>query len=420
MDPAASGSDRAASLGTVRVAPAADLPLERLAARLQPLYSRFAVSERLLFTGHSHQAWPDVAREGLAEAFDVAAAHVDEKWPRVFARLEVLQDHLRSAYDDPDGAYTPAASTFDLVVRWLSALDVAARPRIVTTDAEFHSVARLLRRLEEEGLEVVRVAGSPVDSITERIAAALDRPTAAVIVSRVQYRSALVIPDVTGLAAVCRERGVPLAIDDYHGTNVVPWSLTAADARDAYLLIGGYKYLQWGEGNCFLRSPADCELRPVLTGWFAAMTTMAEDQSAPLSYDPAASRFLGGTLEPASFYRAASVTEFFAAQGLTPDLLRSVSVGHIELLRTRLRALDLDPGVIRTLHDEPAERTGGFLALESPHAERLQRELKEAGVLVDARGTILRFGPAPYTAPAQIDEAMEVLGRVVRRSSSRA
>ena len=150
------------------------------------------------------------------------------------------------------------------------------------------------------------------------------------------------------------------------------------------------------------------------------MTTMSEDQSASLSYDPGASRFLGGTLEPASFYRAASVTEFFAAQGLTPDLLRSVSMGQVERLRTRFQSLDLDPAVIRTLHDEPPERTGGFLALDSPHAESLQQALREAGVLVDARGTILRFGPAPYTAPSQIDEAMEVLGRVVRRRPSGA
>lgn len=392
--------------------------IDGLAVALQPHYRSFRVADRLLFTGHSHQAWPDVAREGLAEAFDVAAAHVDAKWPRVFARLGVLQSHLRAAYDDPDGSYTPAASTFDLVVRWLSALDVRSRPRVVTTDAEYHSVARLLCRLEEEGLEVVRVPGSPVDSLTERIEAALDRPTAAVIVSRVQFRSAAVVPDMAGLASACRRRGVPLAIDDYHGTNVVPWSLTANDALDVYLLIGGYKYLQWGEGNCFLRSPADCELRPALTGWFASMSTMSADQGAPLVYEDGGARFLGGTLEPASFFRAAAVTEFFTAQGLAPAVLRAVSVGQVALLRRRFEELDLDPVSIRLAHDEPPERTGGFLALESPNALRLQRALLDEGVLTDARDTTLRFGPAPYTAPSQIDDAMAVLGRVVGRSAT--
>ena len=37
---------------------------------LAPHYSRFRVSERLLLTGHSHQAWPDRAREGQIRAFD--------------------------------------------------------------------------------------------------------------------------------------------------------------------------------------------------------------------------------------------------------------------------------------------------------------------------------------------------------------
>ena len=49
-------------------------------------YSRFRVGERLLLTGHSHQAWPDVAREALARAFDDAAALVDGKWERAFAQ----------------------------------------------------------------------------------------------------------------------------------------------------------------------------------------------------------------------------------------------------------------------------------------------------------------------------------------------
>jgi len=41
-----------------------DLPALAAAPNaLSPHYSRFRVAERLLLTGHSHQAWPDV---GLA------------------------------------------------------------------------------------------------------------------------------------------------------------------------------------------------------------------------------------------------------------------------------------------------------------------------------------------------------------------
>ena len=50
-------------------------------------------------------------------------------------------------------------NTHELVMRFLSALDLRARPRLVTTDGEFHTLRRQLARLAEEGLEVVRAAG---------------------------------------------------------------------------------------------------------------------------------------------------------------------------------------------------------------------------------------------------------------------
>ena len=45
-------------------------------------YSRFRVSERLLLTGHSHQAWPDVGFEAQQRAWLDAAELVDDKWAR--------------------------------------------------------------------------------------------------------------------------------------------------------------------------------------------------------------------------------------------------------------------------------------------------------------------------------------------------
>jgi kynureninase len=60
--------------------------LRRTPNALASDYSSFRVADRLLLTGHSHQAWPDVAREGQLEAFEDAALCVDEKWDRAFAK----------------------------------------------------------------------------------------------------------------------------------------------------------------------------------------------------------------------------------------------------------------------------------------------------------------------------------------------
>ncbi|MEO1270800.1 MAG: aminotransferase class V-fold PLP-dependent enzyme, partial [Myxococcota bacterium] len=269
-------------------------------------YRHFRVSERLLLTGHSHQAWPDIALDGQREAFEVAARDVDAKWGVAFAKTEVLRSYLRDYYDDPDGLYSFSSSTHDLLVRWLSSFDLAAKPRIITTDGEFHAMRRQLRRLAEEGLDVVFIEAEPQRGFTERLRAALDERTSAVCLSRVYFKTGLIQPELSQIAVLCREAGVPLLIDDYHGTNVVPLSLRDAGLEECFLVGGGYKYLQWGEGNCFLRFPASCTLRPVITGWFSSFSTLEDPRSdAPVAFDEGDGRFVGATYDPTSQFRAA-------------------------------------------------------------------------------------------------------------------
>jgi hypothetical protein len=68
--------------------------LYRAPNALAPHYSRFDVSNRLLLTGHSHQAWPDRALDGQLQAWLDAARYVDEKWEHAFARA----DRVRLGY----------------------------------------------------------------------------------------------------------------------------------------------------------------------------------------------------------------------------------------------------------------------------------------------------------------------------------
>ena len=85
-------------------------------------------------------------------------------------------------------------------------------------------------------------------------------------------------------------------------------------------------YLQLGEGNCVMRVPADCALRPVVSGWFAEFAELAEARvPGEVRYGAGAARFAGSTYDPTSVYRAASVMDFFSEQGLTPEFLREVS-----------------------------------------------------------------------------------------------
>jgi kynureninase len=381
---------------------------------LAPHYSAFRVADRLLLTGHSHQAWPDCSREGQLQAWTDAAALVDDKWERAFAMAERVRAGFAGLLEDQEGSYALAPSTHDLLIRFLSILPLRARPRLVTTDGEFHTIRRQLDRLGEEGIAVVKVPADPAATVAERLAAQVDDRTAAVLVSAVFFHNAHRVPGLGALHAACARHGAELLVDAYHALGVVPFTLAREGLGDAFVTGGGYKYCQLGEGNCFLRVPPNRSFRPVVTGWFSEFSALADGPRDTVQYGVGADRFAGSTYDPTSHYRAAAVFEFFGRRGLTPEFLRTVSQHQVGRLCERFDALDLDPAVVSRDGAVPLDQLGGFLALRAPNAGALSRALHARGVLTDVRGDALRLGPAPYLADAQLDAAMALVGELAR------
>jgi kynureninase len=378
-------------------------------------YTRFRVAERLLLTGHSHQAWPDVALEGHLEAFEDAARHVDEKWARAFAKAEEVRAGFRALLGDPDGEIALGVNTHELVIRLLSALDMDRRGRLVSTDGEFHTLRRQLARLGEAGIEVVRLPAQPVDTLAERLAEAVDERTSAVLVSAVLFETGHVVGGLEALARACACAGSEIVVDAYHALGAVPFALHELGLGSAWVLGGGYKYLQLGEGNCFLRLPPHAEeLRPAITGWYAEFGALADEHDpSRVAYGRGAERFAGATYDPTSHYRAARVFAFFDEHGLTPERLRSSYRHQVDLLAEGFDALGVDDAIVTRDRALDLNRVGGFLALRSPHAGALQRALAERGVLTDSRGSRLRLGPAPYLSDEQLQAAIALLGEAV-------
>jgi kynureninase len=367
---------------------------------LAPHYSAFRVSERLLLTGHSHQAWPDVGRDGMLEAWDDAARHVDDKWERAFAKAERVREGFRRLVGDPGGQIALGQNTHELVLRFLSALDLRRRPRLITSDGEFHTLRRQLARLGEEWLDVVRLPARPVETLAERLAA--ETPGAsAVLVSAVLFEDASIVAGLAELALACETAGVELLVDAYHALGALPFELPS---EATWVVGGGYKYLQLGEGNCFLRLPPQAdELRPVLTGWYAEFEELAAEKTpGAVEYPRGGARFAGSTYDPTSHYRAARVLEFFAEQGLTPEALRESYLRQTTRLAHGL-------GELGVAVDADRKAFGGFVAVVVDGAEELSARLARRGVLTDSRGRHLRLGPAPYVTDAQLDAALGAL-----------
>jgi kynureninase len=378
-------------------------------ARLRPLYGRFLEADRVLLTGHSHQAWPDVAREGLLASFDDAAELVDDKWERAMAASDAVRRGVADRIGGDVADIALGASTHELVARFLSALDVRRRPKLVTTTGEFHSLDRQMRRLAEAGLEVVFVDARPVATLAGRLAAAVDERTAALLVSTVLFETAERVPGLGDAIEAAHRAGAEVLLDGYHAFNVVPERVADIGPDPVFYVAGGYKYAQWGEGCCFMRVPPATALRPVYTGWFADFSHLAEPRDGAVRYgDRGADLFAGSTYDPASHYRAAAVIELFRREHLGVERLRALSLRQTRRLIDGLDGLDL------ATPREDALRAG-FVAVRVPRASEVVAALRADGIFTDARGDLLRLGPAPYVTDDEIDRALAALRSLLGR-----
>jgi kynureninase len=384
-------------------------------------YSRFLKPGRVLFTGHSHQAWPDVARDAMDKYFDISAELVDDKWSgdvmplldrvgrRVLARLGFSED----------GAIAFGKSTHELVYRLLTCLP--ERPRIVTTTGEFHSLDRQLLRLAEAGARVRWVEAEPRASLAERLAAAVGEGADLVAASYVLFEDARIVRGLGEVIERATATGALALIDAYHAFNVVPLESSPAWEK-AFVTAGGYKYAQFGEGVCFLRIPDHCDLRPVYTGWFADFESLEHargDRGSALAvrvgYGAKGARFAGATFDPVGLYRADAVLNHFDRFGLDVARLSRIS----RRMTSRISAALINAGfdVVSPVSD--AER-GGFVAVRVAQANEIVQHLRKQHIVVDARGSILRLGPAPYLTDDEIDLGIEAVVTTARRQAPSA
>lgn len=394
--------------------------IDRLALKLRPHYSHFASRrpDEVLLTGHSHQAWPDVAREGQLAAWDDAARLVDGKWDTVFSEVipqlaDRIAERLGSSRPN-DLAFAP--NTHELVYRLLSCFPPNAR--VLTTDSEFHSLARQLRRAEEDGLQVTRVPVEPGEGFADRMIAALREGSFELVaLSQVFFTTSRLVTRLTDILEVAAEHDIPVLVDVYHAYCALPLSCDELPGT-TFVTGGGYKYAQCGEGSCFMLLPADAtRFRPRQTGWFADFSNLAAG-SAEVGYGPGGQRFWGATFDPTPFYRALHVMRWMDRLGLSSSVLREASLLRTEAI-IELWARDrLDEAGLHLASPRDPVARGGFVAFEHPEAGRLSSALRARGIHTDVRGNLLRLGPAPYTQAAGIERAMNVLGDLVRGSAS--
>lgn len=374
----------------------------------KPLFSRFlkADPERIHLAAHSHHYWPDVTLDAQIEAWEDAARYVDHKWEHIFSHvLSDVREGIARELDVPDASNIAFASnTHELVTRIFSSLfSETAKPKLVTTDGEFHSFARQLERWEEERLvEVVRVPTEPLDTFSERFSAVVQRESPDVVyVSHVFFDSGFVVPELDRIVATARPNAY-FILDGYHSFFAVPFSLRSLASRVFYV-SGGYKYAMSGEGACFVVAPPGFAPRPVNTGWFATFGDLAKSQKG-VAYPTTADRFFGATMDPAAWYRMRSVFRLMTREGIETARVLQRSHTLQEEIVARCEAIGLNA---RDLLVQKADQRGRFLTFRTREASSLHTGLLKKSIVCDFRGDRLRFGIGLYTDPSDIAALFE-------------
>lgn len=346
---------------------------------------------------HSHHPWPDVTFEAQQQAWRDAARLLDRKWDHVFAEaIPAAQRHIARQLNLPDPstiAFGP--NTHSFVLRILSCFPAGRPVRVLTTSSEFHSFARQLARLEEDGAVVAtRVTTEPFDTFEARFAqAAANTKYDLAYFSQVFFDSGFRVRDLQSIVRAVRDPETFIVIDGYHGFMAVPADINAIADR-AFYLAGGYKYAMAGEGACFLRCPPGYGVRPRDTGWYAGFSAL-ESGGAGVAYAKDGSRFLGATFDVSGLYRFNAVQDWLARENRTvPDMLAHVRaverafLAELDSANAPVRSSDL------TVNDE--EMRGRFLTFRTNKAGAITAALAAQNIIVDYRGDRLRIGFGIY------------------------
>lgn len=375
----------------------------------KPHFSRFleALPERLHFAAHSHHPWPDITYDAHKRAWTDAAEMVDDKWEHIFGTVipEAAGQIAAILGVESGSTLTFAPNTHELVVRIFSCLEPPVR--VLTTDAEFHSFSRQLKRWEEEGLAIAdRVPAEPFETFSERFTAEA-RPGVhdLIYLSEVFFDSGFVVPRIDRIVSSVAEDRAFVVIDGYHAFMARPVNIGAIQDR-AFYLAGGYKYAMAGEGVCFLHAPPGYGARPVDTGWYAGFGALESGPGDQVGYSTDGSRFSGATFDPSGVYRISAVLGWLADLEIGPGDIAK----HVRELQSRFHSTAPQPG---ELIPPPPQERGNFLTFRTERAAELYARLHDANVITDHRRDRLRFGFGIYQEPEDVDRLAGILSDIL-------
>jgi kynureninase len=237
----------------------------------------------------------------------------------------------------------------------------------------------------------------------DRFLAAIDERTLLVPVSHVLFRSAYIM-DAKAIVRKAHEVGAVVILDVYQSAGIIP--IDVKDLEVDVVIGGCLKWLCGGPGAAFLYVHPDlrARLEPKLTGWMAHRNSFGFETEG-MRFRDDAFRFLNGTPHIPCLYAARPGLEILGTIGI--PRVRNNSVRQIAYLIE----LAQEQGFPLTVPGNPEER-GGTVAVDTPFAYEVSRELIRRDFVVDFRpGAGIRVSPHFYTS----DDELRAVVREMRQ-----
>jgi kynureninase len=372
--------------------------------------------EPIYLDGNSLGRLAHATRARLADAVDEWGRRLIEGWQEWHGLAVDVGDRLAATVLDAGGGQVAVTDSTTVNLYKLADAALAARPgrRVIVGDREdFPTDRYVLEGLAAaRGAELRLLDSDAVDGLDpDAVASAVDRDTALVCLSHVNYRSAA-RADMATIGALAHHQGALMLWDLSHSAGAVPLHL---DDDGADLAVGcTYKYLNAGPGApafLYVRRELQEELRQPIWGWFGQRDQFAMGQG----YDPEPDirSFLAGTPPVLGLIAVDAGLEPFARAGI--DRLWAKSLALTGLL-IQLHDAWLAPLGCRLASPRDLGRRGAHVSIGHEEGWRLCRALIErAGVIPDFRAPdVIRLGPAPlYTRFVDVWDACDRLRRLL-------
>jgi selenocysteine lyase/cysteine desulfurase len=315
---------------------------------------------------------------------------------REFARLIGAAPAEVSMHGSASQAIASIASSFDYSGK---------RNKVVVTEADFPTVVFIWKAFCRLGveLEIVPIVGGEIDpSIYEKT---IDDRTLITSIPQVYYQNGFK-QDIALIAAIAHKKGSLAFVDAYQALGTEPVDVRRMDID--ILVSGNLKYLLGlpGSAYLFVKKEIVHGMKPTATGWFGQENPFAFD-IRDFRYAGDARRFDTGT--------PIVVTAYAAREGMR--MINEIGVPAIKAWVDELSRYALE-GVERrgfeTTSPREIARKGAITSVPVPSPEAAEAELKRRGIIVSARGPVVRLAHHFFVTPEDIDRALNNLEEIVR------